>query len=106
MAAMAACMSDPDMKEMYGRLRERGRHHKVAVTAVMRRLVVTANALLRVRSAAGAPPGERVRPDPETVAGMPAFSQACRRVAVIREICDRCIRDMQTLSLVWSMARL
>ncbi len=49
MAAMAACMSDPEMKALYGRLRERGKHHKVAVTAVMRRLVVTANVLLRDR---------------------------------------------------------
>ncbi len=49
MAAMAACMSGPDMMEMHGRLRERGRHHKVAVTAVMRKLVAAANALLRDR---------------------------------------------------------
>ena len=49
MAAMAACMSGPDMMERHGRLRERGKHHKVAVTAVMRKLVVTANALLRDR---------------------------------------------------------
>ncbi len=49
MAAMAACMSDPEMKALYGRLRERARHHKVAVTAVMRGPVVTANVLLRDR---------------------------------------------------------
>ncbi len=49
MAAMAACMSDPEMKALYGRLRERGKHHKVAVTAVMGGPVVTANVLLRDR---------------------------------------------------------
>ena len=47
MAAMSACMFNPDMKELYGRLKERGKPHKVAVTAVMRKLIVTANALLR-----------------------------------------------------------
>ena len=49
MAAMAACMFNPEMGEFYGRLVERGKPHKVAVTAVMRKLVVTANALLRDR---------------------------------------------------------
>ncbi|MXX88914.1 MAG: hypothetical protein F4Y68_06660 [Boseongicola sp. SB0665_bin_10] len=49
MAAMAARTSNPDMKETYERLVERGEPHKVAVTAVMRKLVVTANALLRDR---------------------------------------------------------
>ena len=49
MAAMAACMFNSEMAEFYGRLRERGKAHKVAVTAVMRKLVVIANALLRDR---------------------------------------------------------
>ena len=47
MAAMSATRFDPEVKEMYGRLKGRGKHHKVALVAVMRRLVVTANALLR-----------------------------------------------------------
>ena len=47
MAAMAACTFNPGMAAFYGRLRERGKCHKVAVTAVMRKLVVIANALLR-----------------------------------------------------------
>ena len=34
-----------------GLLKERGKIHKVAVTAVMRKLIVTANALLRDRRA-------------------------------------------------------
>ena len=49
MAAMAACRFNPEMAAFYGRLVERGKPHKVAVTAVMRKLVVTANALLRDR---------------------------------------------------------
>ena len=49
MAAMAACMYNPEMAEAYGRLKERGKPHKVAVTAIMRKLIVTANALLRDR---------------------------------------------------------
>ena len=49
MAAMAACMHNTEMAKFYGRLVERGKHHKIAVTAVMRKLVVTANALLRDR---------------------------------------------------------
>lgn len=49
MAAMAASTYNPEMAEFYGRLIERGKCHKVAVTAVMRKLIVTANALLRDR---------------------------------------------------------
>lgn len=49
MAAMAACIHNAELAEFHGRLRERGKVHKVAVTAVMRKLVVTANALLRDR---------------------------------------------------------
>lgn len=51
MAAMSACLCNPDMKETYRRLRERGKCHKVALTAVMRKLIITANALLRDRRA-------------------------------------------------------
>ncbi len=49
MAATAACVFNPEMAEFHGRLKERGKPHKVAVTAVMRKLIVTANALLRDR---------------------------------------------------------
>ena len=49
MAAMSASRCSPDLGELYQRLRERGRPHRVALVAVMRRLVVTANALLRDR---------------------------------------------------------
>ena len=51
MAAMTACAFNPEMAAFYGRIKERGKPHKVAVTAVMRKLVVTANALLRDRRA-------------------------------------------------------
>ncbi len=46
MAAMSACMFNPDMKELYGRLKDKGKPHRVALVAVMRKLIVTANALL------------------------------------------------------------
>ncbi len=49
MAALSASRCSPDMRELYQRLRERGKPHRVAPVAVMRRLVVTANALLRDR---------------------------------------------------------
>ena len=104
MAAMAACIYNPEMAEFYGRMKEMGKPHKVAVTAVMRKLIVTANALLRdrrawevrtegrrqltpVRAASrGGPRGtKRIRrPDHDTVAGRswharmaPACGQEC-----------------------------
>ena len=49
MAAVAALMWNPEMKAFYSRLKERGKHSKVAITAVMRRMIVIANALLRGR---------------------------------------------------------
>ena len=54
MAAMAACMHNPEMAEFHRRPVERGKPHMVAVTAVMRKLIVTANALLRDRAARAA----------------------------------------------------
>lgn len=47
MAAMVAMMHNPEMTAFYGRLKEKGKSHKVALIAVMRKLVVTANVLLR-----------------------------------------------------------
>ncbi len=49
MAALSASRCAPDMRELYQRLRDRGKPHRVALVAVMRRLAVTANALLRDR---------------------------------------------------------
>jgi len=49
MAAMAARTFSPEMKALHRRLRERGRRHRAAVTAVMRKPAVTANVPLRDR---------------------------------------------------------
>ena len=72
MAALSASRCSPDMRELYDRLRGRGKPHRVALVAVMRRLVVTANALLRDRRCGRTgrrpPPDgrpDRVRPAPK-----------------------------------------
>jgi transposase len=49
MAATSAMVWNPDMKATYERLRARGKPHRVAIVAVMRRLIILANALLRDR---------------------------------------------------------
>ena len=49
MAALSAKSHNPQMIAFYRRLRDQGKHHKVALVAVMRKLIVTANALLRDR---------------------------------------------------------
>jgi transposase len=46
MAAVAAARFNPDLNSFYSRLRAKGKAAKVALTAVMRKLVVLANALL------------------------------------------------------------
>jgi transposase len=46
MSALAASRSNPDLKIFYQRLRDAGKDFKVAVTAVMRKLIVLANTLL------------------------------------------------------------
>ena len=47
MAATTAIKQNPDMKRTYQRLREKGKEHKVAMVAVMRKMVILADALLR-----------------------------------------------------------
>ncbi len=47
MAALAAARFNPDLAAFYRRLRANGKRFKVAITAVMRKLVVLANTLLR-----------------------------------------------------------
>jgi transposase len=47
MAAVAAARSNPDMKRVYERLKAAGKASKVALTAVMRKLVILANALVK-----------------------------------------------------------
>ncbi|MBM3654822.1 MAG: IS110 family transposase, partial [Alphaproteobacteria bacterium] len=47
MAAVAAARSNPDLAAFYKRLRENGKAAKIAITAVMRKIVVLANVLIR-----------------------------------------------------------
>ena len=47
MAALSAIRHNPDLKAVHDRLAGRGKPGKVALTAVMRKLVTLANALLR-----------------------------------------------------------
>lgn len=47
MAALSAVRCNPDLSAFYRRLREKGKRFKVAITAVMRKLVVLANTLIR-----------------------------------------------------------
>jgi transposase len=44
---MVATRFNPDLKRVYDRLTAQGKHAKIAITAVMRKIVVLANALLR-----------------------------------------------------------
>ena len=46
MAAMSAYRYNPQMKALYERLTDRGKHHKVAIVAVMRQLIAVSNSLL------------------------------------------------------------
>ena len=46
MAATAAVRCNPDMKAVYDRLTAAGKKHKVALVAVMRKLIILANVLL------------------------------------------------------------
>ncbi|TWB55485.1 transposase IS116/IS110/IS902 family protein, partial [Rhizobium sp. ERR 922] len=47
MPALVATRFNPDLKAKYDTLRKAGKPPKVAITAIMRKLVVLANALLR-----------------------------------------------------------
>lgn len=47
MPALAAIRFNPDMKRTYRNLKNAGKPPKVAITAVMRKLIVLANALLQ-----------------------------------------------------------
>ena len=47
MAAISAARCNPDLKSFYARLRAGGKAAKVALTAVMRKLVILANTLIR-----------------------------------------------------------
>jgi transposase len=47
MAAVSAARCNPDLKAFYEKLRARGKEAKLALTAVMRKLVILANTLIR-----------------------------------------------------------
>jgi transposase len=47
MPALVACRFNPDLKANYHRLKAAGKPPKVAITAIMRKLIVLVNALLR-----------------------------------------------------------
>ncbi len=47
MPALVAVRFNPDLKACHDRLRDAGKLAKVALTAVMRKLIVLANALLK-----------------------------------------------------------
>lgn len=47
MATLAAVRFNPAIKSFYERLRKAGKQHKVAITAAMRKLLVTLNAMVR-----------------------------------------------------------
>lgn len=47
MPALVATRFNPDLKALYTRLTDAGKPAKLAITAVMRKLVTIANALLR-----------------------------------------------------------
>ena len=47
MAALTACRYNPIMKNFYNRLRNAGKKPKVAIVAVMNKLIVTINAMCK-----------------------------------------------------------
>jgi len=47
MLALVAMRFNPDLKQVYDRLIAKGKHAKIAITAIMRKLVVIANAVLK-----------------------------------------------------------
>ena len=47
MAALSAVQHNPDLARVHGRLHERGKLGEVPLTAVMRKLIVLANTLLK-----------------------------------------------------------
>jgi transposase len=47
MPALSAARCNPDLKAVYDRLRANGKPAKLALVAVMRKLIILANALVR-----------------------------------------------------------
>ncbi len=67
MAAMTAMTTDPAMKEVYRRLTDAGKGTEVALVAVMRKLVILANALIE-----GGRAWSEVAPPPPSPASLAA----------------------------------
>lgn len=59
MAALSASRSNPVLRDFYQRLRAKGKHGKVALTAVMRKLVVYMNRQLKEQPAQSKTPTEK-----------------------------------------------
>ena len=60
MAALTATRHNPDLQRVFLRLKAAGKSHKVAIVAIMRKLIVLANVLLRdARPWAKTPPPAR-----------------------------------------------
>ena len=47
MAALSAAAHNPDLQRVFLRLKAAGKSHKVAIVAIMRKLIILANVLLR-----------------------------------------------------------
>ena len=47
MAALTAAQHNPDLQRVFLRLKAAGKSHKVALVAIMRKLIVLANVLVR-----------------------------------------------------------
>ncbi len=59
MAAVSAVRYNPPLRAFYRRLRERGKPAKVALTAVMRKLLTILNAMLKHHTSWSAPCPDR-----------------------------------------------
>jgi len=47
MAALSAARYNPTFKNIYQEMKKKGKHSKVALTAVMRRMIVSLNAMVK-----------------------------------------------------------
>ena len=47
MPAIVAIRRNPDLSEKYADLRNKGKPHKLAITAIMRKLIILANTLIK-----------------------------------------------------------
>ena len=73
MAAVAAASSNPGLKAFYDRLVAAGKLPKVALTAVMRKLIVLANTLIREDRLVESPRMRRSAPDAAAEVWLPGL---------------------------------